>query len=78
MTRRRTGIAVVMALGVVATLMGLLAALALQDIYHGEPDVIIEWRIVQLAALAIGAFIVSAMVVLGRALRETARRSASR
>jgi hypothetical protein len=78
MTRRQTGIVVVMALGVVATLTGLLAALALQDIYHGEPDVTVEWRIVQLAALAIGAFIVSAMVVLGRALRDSARRSVSR
>jgi hypothetical protein len=66
----RTHVVVTLGLGALALLAGLLGALALTDIYHGEADVTLEWRIVQVSAVVILAFIVSAMVALGRALQR--------
>lgn len=44
--------------------------LALTDIYHGEADTTLEWRVVQVCALVMIAFIASAVVTLMRVLRQ--------
>ena len=44
--------------------------LALTDIYHGEADQSLEWRIVQVAALIMVVFIAITIVTLKRVLRS--------
>jgi hypothetical protein len=68
----RTQIIVTMALGVLALLAGLFSHLALMDIYHGEADVALEWRIVQLSAVVILLFVGSALITMGRTLKHVA------
>jgi hypothetical protein len=70
MTTLEKQITFTMGLGVLSLLAGLLTHLALTDIYHGEADVTLEWRIVQLSALVILTFIILALVTLGRALKH--------
>jgi O-antigen/teichoic acid export membrane protein len=43
-------------LGAASLLAYVLAFLALQDIYHAEDDLTLEWRIVRLSMLIIGVF----------------------
>jgi hypothetical protein len=43
-------------LGAASTLAYILAFLALQDIYHAEYDVTLEWRVVRFSMLVILAF----------------------
>ncbi len=59
-----------MCLGILALLAGAFAHLALTDIYHGETDVTLEWRIVQVCALVILLSVITTLVVLGRVLRQ--------
>jgi hypothetical protein len=56
-----------MALGGLSLLAGLFSHLALSDIYHGEADISLEWRIVQCSALVILAFIGMTLLTLTRA-----------
>jgi hypothetical protein len=53
-------------------LAGLFSHLALTDIYHGEADVALEWRIVQLSAVVILLFVGSALITMGRTLKHVA------
>ena len=47
----------------------MLGHLALTDIYHGEGDLAQEWRVLQLAAVLIAAFIAMTVATLLRVLR---------
>jgi hypothetical protein len=58
-----------LALGLVSFVAGVIAALALTDIAHNEPDVRAEWRAVQVAAVTIVAFYGVAFAALRRCLR---------
>jgi hypothetical protein len=51
-------------LGCLSALCILLAHLALTDIYHGEADVSLEWRVVQVAFAVMIAFHVAAFAAL--------------
>jgi hypothetical protein len=65
-------IAATMALGVLSLIAGLFTHLALTDIYHGEPDASLEWKVVQLSALVILVFIAMTLFTLSRAWRALA------
>lgn len=56
-------------LGFVVILSGVFAMLALQDIYHHEADVTLEWNVVRLASLIFIIFIPLALASLWRALK---------
>jgi len=58
-----------MVLGILALVAGFFAHLALTDIYHGEADVSLEWKIVQVATLIILIFIVSSLALFGQTLK---------
>jgi hypothetical protein len=62
-------IRITMGLGVLAVLAGVVAHLALTDIYHGEGDLTLEWRALQVCAVAVAGFVGMALLTLGRALR---------
>ena len=70
MSNLKTQIRVTIAMGALSLLAGLITHLALTDIYHGEADVTLEWRIVRICALVILGFVVMALITLRRALRE--------
>ena len=57
-------------LGLVALAAGFMSVLALADIYHGEPDLALEWRILQGSAVVIVLFVVASMSALVRMLRR--------
>lgn len=69
MNSLKTQIRITIGLGMLALGAGVLGHLALTDIAHGEPDVTLEWRVLQGGALVILAFILSAIATLRRALR---------
>ncbi len=48
----------------------LVASLALQDIYHGEADVTLEWTVVRIPCLIIVAFHALALLALRRTFQE--------
>ena len=56
-------------LGLVVLVAGFMSVLALADVYNGEPDLALEWRIIQASAVVIGLFVVTAMSALVRVLR---------
>jgi hypothetical protein len=56
-------------LGVISLVAGGVSALALTDIWHGEADLRLEWRALQVAAILIFAFHVAALSTLRRVLR---------
>ncbi len=58
-----------MALGFLSILAGILAHLALTDIYHGEADLTLEWGVLQAGAAIIFAFVVSSLLILRRTLK---------
>ena len=60
----KTQITVVIVLGALSLVSGYFAHLALTDIYHGEADVTLEWRVVQTSALIILLFIGSSLFTL--------------
>ncbi len=66
------------ALGVLAVLAGVVAHLALTDIYHGEGDLTLEWRALQVCAVAVAGFVGVAWLTLGRALRTLSGDAGSR
>jgi hypothetical protein len=59
-----------LALGALSLVAVLVSHLALTDIYHGESNLTLEWRILQLSALVILAFQVVALTTLGRLVRR--------
>jgi hypothetical protein len=65
-------IAATMALGVLSLIAGLFTHLALTDIYHGEADASLEWKVVQLSALVILVFIAMTLCTLSRAWKALA------
>ncbi len=65
----RTQIKITLLLGFFTLLAGILAHLALLDIYHLEPDVTLEWSILQLCALIFAIFIGLTLFTLGRTLK---------
>jgi len=69
MNKTKSHIVAVMTLGVLSLIAGFFAHLALTDIYHGEPDTSLEWKIVQVAALILLLFIGSSLFTLGRILK---------
>lgn len=70
MNKNRSLVLVVMALGILALVAGFFAHLALTDIYHGESDTSVEWKVVQVTALIIFVFIVSSLFTFGRTLKQ--------
>ena len=69
MIKIETQISIVMILGILSLLAVFLSHLALTDIYHGESDVSLEWKMVQVTALIIMLFIGSSLFTLGRVLK---------
>ncbi len=47
---------VMLVLGAFSVVAMLVSSLALQDIYHGEADLTLEWRVLRVASLFILAF----------------------
>jgi hypothetical protein len=72
MKNLKTQIAATTALGVVSLIAGLFTHLALTDIYHGEADTSLEWRIVQVSSLVILVFIGMTLFTLARAWKAVA------
>lgn len=56
--------------GMLTLITGLFAHLALTDIYHAEPNVSIEWTIVQIAALTVLIFVALSMATLWKLLKK--------
>jgi hypothetical protein len=55
-------------LGVLSIVATVLAGLALQDIYHAETDVTLEWRVLRVSFLIIVAFHAVALSALSKAI----------
>ena len=55
----------------IAFAAGIVAHLALTDIFHGEPDVRLEWRAVQATGLIVAATLVYAARTLAKVLAAT-------
>ena len=60
---------ITVALAILATLAGVMNFLALNDIYHQEPDLKLEWRIVLYSNFIFLAFLLSSVSTIWRALR---------
>ena len=58
------------ALGVLSVLAVILANLALLDIYHGEPDVTLEWNAVRVSFLIILVFHAFALTAAWKAFTQ--------
>jgi uncharacterized membrane protein HdeD (DUF308 family) len=56
-------------LGSLVLVAGVFAHLALTDIFHGEQDLRLEWKIVQVAALVLFAFTLQTLFTLSRVMR---------
>lgn len=78
--KARTARQVSLALGCLSVLGIVLALMALQDIYHGEPDLTLEWSMVRISFLIIITFHGCALVALWKSQTEPAdvRRSTDR
>jgi len=70
----RKSVLVSLALGALSLVAVALSHLALTDIYHGEGDLALEWRVLQVSALVIVAFQVVALATLGRLARRLPER----
>lgn len=57
-------------LGVMSVMAVILANLALQDIYHGEPDLTLEWRAVRVSFLIILVFHAFALTAAWKAFNQ--------
>jgi hypothetical protein len=66
-------IKITIGLGFTSLLTGFFSSLALTDIYHLEPDVTLEWAILQVNALVFIIFAVTALITLFRALKVVDR-----
>jgi hypothetical protein len=52
----RTTSRIALVLGALSLAAVLIAGMALQDIYHGEADLTLEWRVLQVSSLLILSF----------------------
>jgi hypothetical protein len=66
----RTAAKTAIVLGVISLVAGGVGALALNDIGHGEADLWLEWRALQVAAMVILAFHIAALSTLRQVLRN--------
>ena len=57
-------------LGVLSVLAVVVANLALQDIYHREPDVMLEWRLLRVSFLIIIVFHAFALTTAWKAVNQ--------
>lgn len=57
-------------LGALSFISIIFSHLALTDIYHGEPNTVMEWNILSISALVLLAFIVIALFTLIRVLKS--------
>lgn len=73
MINLRTQIIFVIALGFLSLIAGGISHLALTDIYHGELDLSLEWRVVQMAALIVFVFIGFSLITLWRVLKRVGK-----
>ncbi|HSL81503.1 MAG TPA: hypothetical protein VLF66_01925 [Thermoanaerobaculia bacterium] len=78
MSDLRRQIRITMGLGALAVLAGVVAHLALTDIYHGEGDLALEWRALQACSVTVAGFVGAALLTLGRALRRLSGDAGSR
>jgi hypothetical protein len=69
MSQFKNQIRATMALGILSIFASIFGHLALTDIYHGEGDLTLEWRILQAGAFIIFTFVVSSLLVLRKALK---------
>lgn len=77
MTNLKLQIAATMVLGVLCLVAGLCSHLALTDIYHGEADTSLEWRVVRATTLIVLFFVGMTFFTLARVWRSLARASRS-
>lgn len=69
MEKLKLQIRVAIVLGIMSLLSGLLATLALNDIFHAEADVTLEWNIVRICAGLFTAFVGSSLFTFIRVLK---------
>lgn len=62
-------IRITIVLGMLSILAGFFGHLALTDIYHGEGDLTLEWRILQAGAVIIFVFVVTSLLMLKKVLK---------
>lgn len=55
---------ITMFLGALSFAAGVIAHLALTDIYHAETNLTLEWSVLQVCAVIIATFIISAMLLM--------------
>ncbi len=67
---QRTARRLALGLGWLSTIAILAASLALQDIYHGEADLTLEWTVLRISFLVIVAFHVVALIALRKTIRD--------
>jgi hypothetical protein len=63
-------------LGVISACFFVLERLAMTDIFHGEPDLTLEWNIVSVSFLPILVFHLVSIVAAALALRQVKRNHA--
>lgn len=69
MRKIQNQIRLIVIMGIVSIFAGILAHLALTDIYHGEGDLTQEWMLLQACAILFFVYIVSSLFVLRNAMR---------
>lgn len=74
MSRLHPMVPIAVALGTLSVLAILVSHLALTDIWHGEGDLQLEWRVLRISFGVIVAFHVVALVMLVGHLRDGKRR----
>lgn len=62
-------IRITIVLGMLSILAGFFGHLALTDIYHGEGDMTLEWRVLQAGAVIIFVFVVTSLLMLKKVLK---------
>ena len=62
-------IRIIIVLGMLSILAGFFGHLALTDIYHGEGDLTLEWRVLQAGAVIIFVFVVTSLLMLKKVLK---------
>ena len=62
-------IRITIVLGMLSILAGFFGHLALTDIYHGEGDMTLEWRVLQAGAVIIFVFVVTSLLILKKVLK---------
>jgi cell division protein FtsW (lipid II flippase) len=70
MKRLRNSATVNVIFGFLSLLALLFLYLALVDIAHGEPDLVLEWRVVGVCLLILFSFTISTFVTLGFLLKK--------